>query len=634
MKLSTKLILSFSVVILLVGGIGVTSSYIYESVKDQVTAESRQAIEEVDLAGEMGLQLYRSLTRTQYLLEDRYRQSLSSTFSKGGLSNEVVVKRIEEALKSFQQSINQTRELIKKDNPQLTQDTTDSTNVIILLNELDKKFSIYSSLIEQLRKLSTESYQDGKEFFTVTIEPYFRTNMLPLIERVRDNIQANHQQKIATLNSQLVWVGQILGIATVLALVIAISLTFFLYRSIANPLNKIARAAQNIGKGNLSDRIDYQSNDELGQLSETFNHMAESLSRTTVSRDYVDSIIESMADLLIVTDEEFKITRVNSAGVLMLKMSEENLLDKQADTIFKNGSSEVLSGDTNHQAEKIKSKNEILLVNDGSEIPVSVSQGTIRGREGDIEGYVIVASDISSEKQAREKIAQSLKEKEVLLAEIHHRVKNNLAVISGLLQMQIWEAENEYAVTALQESQLRVRSIALVHEKLYQSESLSYIQFDTYILDLLRAISDTYLTDESPIEIITELEEVILNINQAIPCSLLLNELVVNAFKHAFKDNQEGAIKVCMEKSDNEVTLVVKDNGEGFPDLESTTETLGMSLIDTLSEQLGGKLRFNNNNGAEITTTFEAETEEDISFSSDSETTSRSTTTDDDSRLW
>ncbi len=174
MKLSTKLILSFSVVILLVGGIGVTSSYIYESVKDQVTAESRQAIEEVDLAGEMGLQLYRSLTRTQYLLEDRYRQSLSSTFSKGGLSNEVVVKRIEEALKSFRQSISQTRELIKKDNPELTENTGDSTNVIILLNELDKKFSIYSSLIEQLRKLSTKSYEDGKEFFTVTIEPYFQ----------------------------------------------------------------------------------------------------------------------------------------------------------------------------------------------------------------------------------------------------------------------------------------------------------------------------------------------------------------------------------------------------------------------------------------------------------------------------
>lgn len=603
MKLSTKLIVSFSVVILLVGGIGITSSYINESVKDQVTKESKEAIEEIELAGEMGLQLYRSLTRTQYLLEDQYRQSLSTDFSEGGMSNEVVIENIDKSLEKFRQSIHNTKSLIEKDRS-VAQDTTDTTDVILMLNSLEKKFNIYTSLVDQLQELSSESYADGKEFFTVTIEPYFRTNLLPLIEQVREEIQISHEQKVASLNSQLDQVGRMLGIATIISLAIAILLTFFLYRSIANPINKLAEAAKNIAQGNLDDRIDYDSNDELGQLSQTFNNMAKSLSRTTVSRDYVDSIIESMADLLIVTDCDYNITRINSAGLLMLDRKEEEVLGRQVQSIFKNG--QILIDDDQDQ-QKTKIEDAELLVGNEEEVPINVSKGILRDRKGEIEGYVIVASDITSEKEAQKKIKQSLREKEVLLAEIHHRVKNNLAVITGLLQMQIWEAENEHAASALRQSQFRVRSIALVHEKLYQSENLSYIKFDQYIRDLLQAVSSTYISEDSNIEIETELEDVVLNINQAIPCSLLLNELIMNAFKHAFEDQEEGTIRVSMNLSDQQVTMRVKDNGKGFPATKIDHESLGMSLIDTLSKQLGGGLEFQNNEGADIKVTFEAE---------------------------
>jgi PAS domain S-box-containing protein len=602
MKLSTKLFVSFFVVILLVGGIGITSSYINESVKDQVTRESKEAIKEIELAGEMGLQLYRSLNQTQYLLEDQYRQSLSTNFSESGMSNELVIENIDQSLKKFRRSIENIRSLVKKDTSLVTADTT---SVILSLTKLEKKFGIYTSLIKQLQQLSSESYADGKEFFTVTIEPYFRTNLLPLIEQVRDEIQADHEQKVATLNNQLDRVGDILGIATILALLIAISITFFLYRSIANPINKLAEAAQNIAQGNLDDRIDYESNDELGQLSQTFNNMAESLSRTTVSRDYVDSIIESMADLLIVTDDQYKITRINSAGLLMLNREEGEILGKRVQAIFKSGLDLIVDGDDKQKEVKIQDAE--LLVRDQDEIPVNVSKGILQDREGNIEGYVIVASDISSEKEAQQKIKESLREKEVLLAEIHHRVKNNLAVISGLLQMQIWDAENEYAASALRQSQFRVRSIALVHEKLYQSENLSYIEFDRYIRDLLQAVGSTYIGDESNIEIKTELESIVLNINQAIPCSLLLNELVVNAFKHAFEDQDKGRITVFMGTSGQKVIMRVRDNGKGFPRKKINNESLEMSLIETLTKQLGGTLDIQNDEGADIKVTFKAE---------------------------
>ena len=606
MKLRTKLVLSFSVVVLLVGGIGVTSSYVNEAVKDQVTNESKEAIEEIQLAGEMGLQLYRSLTRTQYLLEDKYRQTLSTDFSEGGMSNELVVKNIDKSLRSFRQSIEETRAMVR-DEMAGVEDSSDATKVLSLLDKLEKKFGIYSSLIKQLQQLSTKSYQDGKEFFTVTIEPYFRTNLLPLIDQVRQEIQLNHEQKVASLNQELAWVTKVLGIATVFALVVAISITLFLYRSIANPINKLAEAAKNIAQGNLDDRIDYDSNDELGQLSQTFNNMAESLSRTTVSRDYVDSIIESMADLLIVTDRQYRISRVNSAGLLMLNKQEQSLLGQPVQSLFKSGHESHLFDDTNETTKKREVQDEILQVSEGRELPVNVSKGTLQDREGNVDGYVIVASDISSEKQAQQKIKESLKEKEVLLAEIHHRVKNNLAVISGLLQMQIWESDNSHAASALQESQLRVRSIALVHEKLYQSENLSYIQFDKYVRDLLQAISSTYLSENSDITIETDLQSIVLNINQAIPCSLLLNELVVNAFKHAFDEGEKGTVCVTIEVADREVLMRVNDNGQGFPDSENEDQSLGMSLVDTLGDQLSGELEFRNNNGAEVEVRFEAE---------------------------
>ncbi len=220
-----------------------------------------------------------------------------------------------------------------------------------------------------------------------------------------------------------------------------------------------------------------------------------------------------------------------------------------------------------------------------------------------------MASDITKRKEAEEQITKSLKEKEILLSEIHHRVKNNLAVISGLLQMQIWETQDTTAETALKDSQLRVQSIALVHEKLYQSENLSYIQFDYYIRDLLQAISSTYMDTHVSVSIKTDLDDIVLNINQAIPCSLLLNELIVNAYKHAFDNGAGGNIYVKTHKNEDTIHLYVKDDGVGLPqDFElDDANSLGMTLINTLTQQLNGEISMKNENGAIFEVNFEAE---------------------------
>ncbi|NGP88440.1 histidine kinase dimerization/phosphoacceptor domain -containing protein [Fodinibius halophilus] len=597
MKLSTKLFISFSVVIILVGGIGITSSYINEAVKDQVTAESAQAIDEIELAGELGLQLYQSLTRTQYLLEDQYRKSLSMSFSRGNKTRETLVADIDESLNKFRQTIRKTRKRIKEEPSNIFEDSVPSEEGLAVLNKLEKKFNIYSSLIEQLQNIDPENYKDQKEFFTVTIEPYFRSNLLPLIEKGRKKIQNNHQQEITSINSQLDRIGYILSVATIVAIVIAIILTFFLYRSIANPIKKIAAAAKSIGQGNLHERIDYSSKDELGELSETFDHMAESLSQTTVSRDYVDSIIEAMADLLVVTDAEYNITRVNSAGVAMLGSTEEKLLNEPVQNIFKSSVPDLFEENATNSS---KGNDAVLLASDdsASSIPVSVSKGMIKSSKNTIKGYVIVASDISAEKEAQQKITRSLQEKEVLLAEIHHRVKNNLAVISGLLQMQIWDTENDYAVSALQQSQMRVRSIALVHENLYQSESLSYIEFDSFTEDLLESIKDSYLDDD--ITINTDIDNIVLTVSQAIPCSLIINELIFNAFK----DGNEAAISLQMKKQKEEIYFIIKDDGIGIKEEDLDSDSLRISLLQVLANQLNGRLNIHKDNGIAIEICF------------------------------
>ncbi len=209
-------------------------------------------------------------------------------------------------------------------------------------------------------------------------------------------------------------------------------------------------------------------------------------------------------------------------------------------------------------------------------------------------------------------MSRSLKEKEVLLAEIHHRVKNNLAVISGLLEMQVWNLpDDDKSIGPLKESQLRIHSIALVHELLYQSETLSEIELDQYINKLLRAIQQTHKNKDKLIEVVTDLEPVKLTIHKAIPASLLLNELVVNSYKHAFNGLVDGQIEVILKQTNGQIELVVQDNGVGLPDDFDPLkqQSLGMTLIKTLVQQIEANFNVESRediaSGARFTVFFE-----------------------------
>ena len=200
----------------------------------------------------------------------------------------------------------------------------------------------------------------------------------------------------------------------------------------------------------------------------------------------------------------------------------------------------------------------------------------------------------------QEKRIQDEKERVILLKEIHHRVKNNMQVISSLLNLQKNSIQDNYARELLDSSITRVLSMAMVHERLYKSGNLSYINFKDYVLDLTSGIFDTLKISHNTIAITTDIDDISLDIDKAIPCGLIINELVSNSLKHAFHSNIDG--KIIIEFSitrDQKCKLVVRDNGVGLPaslTVEST-RTLGMQLVRSLAQQLDGSLDISINNG-------------------------------------
>ncbi len=206
-------------------------------------------------------------------------------------------------------------------------------------------------------------------------------------------------------------------------------------------------------------------------------------------------------------------------------------------------------------------------------------------------------------------LVDALDEKEVLIKEVHHRVKNNLAVISGLFDLQMLKSDDENVAKVLKNSQLRIRSMSIIHEQLYQHDSLSKIGFSEYMDNLLEVISNTIDTGESDIVVHSNIEKGIeLTITQAVPCGLILNELLSNAYEHAFKGRSQGDIEVTVKRLDEDrLMLRVKDNGVGMdPDeLKGSASSLGITLIKTLSTQLKGDLNYTRDNGSTFEITFQ-----------------------------
>lgn len=208
--------------------------------------------------------------------------------------------------------------------------------------------------------------------------------------------------------------------------------------------------------------------------------------------------------------------------------------------------------------------------------------------------------------ESRNQLQKALEEKEMLLKEIHHRVKNNLMIISNLLELQSYYIKDKAEIDVFVDSRTRADSMALIHERLYKSTDLKKIDIREYISDLVSDLFDIYAIGSDKVKINIDVDEIMLDINTAMPLGLIINELLNNSLKHAFPDNISGTITIIFNKSDDQFKLIIKDDGIGFPqDLDyEKAESLGLELINSLTRQIDGKLELNSTNGTEFKISF------------------------------
>jgi PAS domain S-box-containing protein len=315
--------------------------------------------------------------------------------------------------------------------------------------------------------------------------------------------------------------------------------------------------------------------------------------------------LDCAKDGFCIRDLDNKILYVNESFRTMYGYREEELLGHNIEYLRSPAVPEVLSSEIRAMTLDGGWSGEILSRRkDGTEFTVEVYSSVVRNDQGEPVALVGVARDITERKHAEERIRDSLREKEVLLKEIHHRVKNNLQVITSLLNLQSTKVSNPETVAALKESQTRIRSMALVHEELYRSRDLASIDFSSYVRKLTSNLFHAYQAADVALHL--DVVDVYLPVDAAIPCGLIVNELISNSLKYAFVKRQSGKVTVAFHHDGPSYELRVSDDGVGLPahfDLDRT-ETLGLQLVATLAKQLRGEIAVNRTGGTSFALTF------------------------------
>lgn len=322
--------------------------------------------------------------------------------------------------------------------------------------------------------------------------------------------------------------------------------------------------------------------------------------RLKESEERYRTLFELSPDYIILLDIDGRVIEVNNA-VQRIIGSPENFIGKPFYELVE------LQGDIQTYHTKISDlldgkdvkPYETSLVDRNDNEHWVVIYNTLLSKNGSDYGILIIANDITEIKRAENQLRISLSEKEMLLKEIHHRVKNNLMIISSLLNIQSRYIKDKEALGIFKESQNRAKSMALIHEKLYQSTDLKRIDMGVYIRTLSTDLFHTYVTDPSKIQLQIDVEDIMVDVNTSIPMGLIINELLTNSLKHAFPGDKKGKITISLHKKENNLKLEICDDGIGFPkDVDyKNTSSLGLQLVNSLSEQVDAQLKLISSQG-------------------------------------
>lgn len=329
------------------------------------------------------------------------------------------------------------------------------------------------------------------------------------------------------------------------------------------------------------------------------------------SEEFLDNIVENIPNMIFVKNaKDLTFKRVNKAGELYFGYPNDELVGKSDYDFFPKDIADFF---TKKDCEVLQSKQPLDIPEETIEtqelgprllhtrkIPIFIKEGYPQYLLG-------ISEDITEFKQAENDLKESLRVKEVLLREIHHRVKNNMQIISSMLNLQcMYVGDDEVAMIALKNSDNRVQSMAMIHESIYDSPDLSRIDFEEYIRKIVTYLYNTYQTQRTQVKTVIDVEDVKFNIETAVPCGLVISELVSNSLKHAFPEGKKGEILVSLHSSDDTYQLTISDNGIGLPEDSEIDKinSFGLELVNILVNQIDGKLSLDKSHGTQYALKF------------------------------
>jgi len=426
-------------------------------------------------------------------------------------------------------------------------------------------------------------------------------------------------QNLLELTSKAKQYGLSLGLVE---MVLVALFSFLLGGYLTRQLSSLEKASNEIAVGNYGYQIDVKGNDELARTANTFNLMSQEIKSSYASlrqsyRDlsykelYWREVFDSTLDSIIVIDSKGIILSFNRGAELMLGYDNNEVVGKNVSMLIP----EPYRSQHDSYLKKYLESGEVHVIGQEREfeivtkakarLPISLRVTEMAHKNEFL--FIGVIHDISSQKEYQETLKKSLAEKEVLLKEVHHRVKNNMLIVSSILEMQEELTKDRGLIRILHECQDRISSMAMIHQQFYRSDNLSSIDFTYYLDELIERLHIASKTHHQQIDIEKNLDTLSLNVETATPLGLIVNEILSNSFEHAFKDRSDGVISIVMRVDENDnVNLCIRDNGVGLPEgynLEGG-DSLGLQLIRLLSMQLGASLEISGNDGMEVCLTF------------------------------